>query len=389
MLFTAALSVWLAPCAAQTQPPQTQWLVLNNDQFIKGKILKRDGRYQVATATGSKILIEETKVRLVADSLDDIYWEMWSRTDPENEQQQAKLFRWCVRNGLLHRAQPILHVLAGLDGTSDTRDRLLTRLSAELNDAVQKRLKQQQTTAAPKAQLADAAAPVEIRGLPSLDPPAAQPKIVNRIPRIPSLESTTLPAVSLTADGEIRRVGHEEAVEPEKKTLWRPEKHLIKQAIRNLPHGAARFYKVKIEHELLSNCAQCHGLDTEAFPLAKSDFGKKVHAWMTRQNIYSALLTTDRNFPAQSPLIEMATQAHGGQPQAAFGHSDPFVIDLKNWLAALSGVRVPTQTPTPPQQEATTLTPAKPAESPSPGAVNRIPKAADPYDPSEFNNSSR
>ena len=54
-------------------PSPSKWLVLNNGQLLEGKIERAQGKYIVVAASGSRIVIADSNVNFVADSIEDIY----------------------------------------------------------------------------------------------------------------------------------------------------------------------------------------------------------------------------------------------------------------------------------------------------------------------------
>lgn len=380
----AALILLMISTATYGQSTPQQWLVLNNGQTIEGTVTAEQQRYIVATESGSRIVINESNVRFVADSLDEVFWDRWTRTDPQSESQQADLFKWCLRHQMTARAQEIFQHIAMLPEKPDqaTRSGILARLSADLETAIAKQLQRENALAQSRAS--------EIQSLPTLSPPPER-QTASEIPQIPKLNSTPSPSIepqpnrTITAEG-VQLVNWEQPVE-KKQTDFRPAKHLITKAIRKMPRGTARQYKVNIQQKLLSNCASCHDLKSHSMPLATSKFGNSVPQWMTSQNLYSVLQTKS--------LLQMATTAHGEQKKAAFSPADPFVAKLAMWLTSVTGQVVTidsaptTALPTPaiatPTITASPLvTPPQVMPQPEPAAP--LPTTAkDAYDPAGFN----
>ncbi len=373
LLFAALAAVTLSPCA-QAQSAKKQWLVLKNGESLAGEITREADRYLVATDSGSRIYISNEKVNFVADSLDDVYWDHWSRTDPDSAVKQSELFRWCLRHEMTGRAQKVLETIAALPETENSdRSGLMARLAFDLQTAIESKLQKLAKTEISAG---------KIRSLPALTQkpvPSSGP-----IPRIPSLNSTPARSITvperntITADG-VRLVAWDEPLDSTDDNPWKPQKHLITKAIRSMPRKTAHQFKIKIQNQLLNNCASCHDQRAQQMPLAKSSFGKTTPQWMTRQNLYSILLNTDT-------LIDKAVTAHGGQEKAAFAATDPFIAQLSLWVAVVTRQPLDLVQPTASPGISTTSKPPATIKTPAAAKPLTAPKK-DAYDPSEFNRS--
>jgi len=345
ILLLAALVAILVSQGTRAQTAQNQWLVLQNGETLQGQVTRESDRYLLATSSGSRIYINDTNVRFVADSLDEVYWERWTRTDPGSDSQQSELFKWCLRHNMTRRAQQILQTIASLpESKNSNRSELLSRLAFDLQTAIESKVQE-----SAKKEIAAS----EIRSLPTIE--QKRTTSIERIPKIPTLGSTQA-----------------------SKKPWQPEKHLVNKAIRSMPRGTARQFKVKLQPSLLANCASCHNQSARTMPLAKSTFGNSTPEWMTRQNLYSLLLNSES-------LIEKATTAHGEQEKASFASSDPYISLLNFWTATVKGQSLDLVKPT--ALSTPTADSKPPATITVPGVVTEplsSPKK-DAYDPSDFN----
>jgi len=120
-----------------------QWLVLKNSQTIQGTVTFAAQRYTVTTSSGSRIIVAEDQVSFVAESIGDVYWDKWSRVDPQSPRSHIKLFRWCLKNDLLAEAQKQIDLVAKTDGIADQSGHL-SRMAEELELVVQRKHEQLQ-----------------------------------------------------------------------------------------------------------------------------------------------------------------------------------------------------------------------------------------------------
>ncbi len=397
----AALSVAFTTNFADAQD---RWVVLKNDQVIEGSIKPEGQKLVVTTQTGSRIVIPKSKVRFVADSIADIYWDKWSRVDPDDPQSHVNLFRWCLKQGMLEEAQKQIELVAKTEDMEDQAGHL-SRMAQELEVVVQRK-KNEAMLANQKAIEA-----LRIRRLPPLD---GSSQIANapRIPSVPidaegrpmrSLEplgnATAKPSVALVDFEE--EVSGDTPVSRRDKPAWVSNRQLDRET-RMMPDGTVHFYKRHIEPLIIQNCISCHDSRSVSMPLSKRSFGQTIPRRMSQQNLHFVLEQVNLSSPLESRLLSMAITPHGTQKQASFESSDPAMFELKKWMVAVSDdpAKWLMQLSKESQQTPTALTPtveelaeleqidieqleleiAEPEPTMSPKQ-----KSVDPYDPSDFN----
>ncbi len=386
---------------AQGVATQDQWLVLNNGQTLQGKVTFVEGRYSVVTATGSRIFVTKENTNFVADSIKDIYWEKWSRVDPSDATSHISLFRWCLKHGLLDEAQNQIDLVAKIDELESQAEHML-RMAQEL-ELVVARIEKEALLAKSRQQRKD----MEIRSLPQL------PTSINSgfavAPQIPlapidaegrpvrALRSSM--AVATPPENKIELVDFEEAFETvarRTKPAWVNNRQLDRET-RSMPDGTVAYYKRHLEQKLIANCASCHDSRSASMPFSQRSFGQTIPRRMSQQNLHFLMEQVDRSNPLASPLLLMATTAHGDQKSAAFRSSDAFVFEIKKWTIAVSndpsrwlmelGKESQAANAAPKQIEKESLrAEAKPMPAAIPEAPIIIESAeSDPYDPSAFN----
>lgn len=423
-IFALCLSNILLVQSVVGQSLDTKWLVLKNGQTLEGKIEIAGDRYTVVASSGSRIVVAESNVNFVADSIQDIYWEKWSRVDPSDSRSHMSLFRWCLKNGLLKEAQKQIDLVSKLSNMTDQVNQLST-MAQELELVVTRM--EDEARLARKQEIES----LNIRMLPTIAPPA----------KAGFAAAPTIPSTPIDAEGQpirklaaarspqrrhisgaqkIELVDFEETVPTDSqmteptvrdKPAWISNRQLDRET-RMLPDGTVSFYKRHLESKLISNCIQCHDSRSVAMPLSKRSFGQTIPRRMSQQNLHFVMEQIDRSNPLSSSLIRMATTGHGKQDTASFKPNDPFMFDLKKWAVAVSDdparwlMALSNESKSSPMQNSfqeqvtepviVTATPTTKTEEVSPPAT--MPGVdgeevtaesedvdVDPYDPAEFN----
>jgi hypothetical protein len=145
-------------------------------------------------------------------------------------------------------------------------------------------------------------------------------------------------AASKISQGNVELVDFEEEIEsPSRRTkpAWVSNRQLDRES-RAMPDGTVSFYKRHLERKLIKNCASCHDSRSVAMPMSQRSFGQTIPRRMSQQNLHFVMQQVDRTAPLSSPLLRMATTAHGDQKSAAFQSGDSFAFDLKKWTIAVS-----------------------------------------------------
>lgn len=393
--FCAIFACAVFLCTSDYSYAQDQWLVLNNGQALQGKVEIHDEKYSLAMENGSRIIVPKDQVNFVAETIEDIYWDKWSRVDPDDADSHVGLFRWCLKHNLLSEAQKQIDLLGKLDSVDDQSDHL-SRMAEEL-ELVVARIENEKKIAAAKA-----AEKYEIRKLPSLNPESNSFAAVPTIPSVPiDAEGQPMRTQELfdqiKEEPKVTLVDFEEEVQStvEKNTrrskpAWISNRQLDREA-KSMPKGTVAFFRRHIEPALIDSCIQCHDVRNVAMPLSKRSFGQTIPRRMSQQNLHFVMEQIDRSQPFSSPILSMAQTLHGDQKAASFDSNAPFLFELKKWTVAVSNE--PEKWLMQLQQLAQTTPTAaeKPFDEPSPATAATQQQAtessvqADAYDPSAFN----
>ena len=407
-LCCALIAVCVLVAGSKFVQAQQNWLVLENGQTLTGQVVLGGDSYSVLTDNGSRIVIHKSQVRFVAESIRDVYWDKWSRVDPNDPSSHTKLFRWCLKHELLHEAQQQIELVAKLDSMDDQSSHLL-RMASELELVVNR--KQKEAELALKQEIEQ----LNIRNLPPLPGSPTQAEtaelagsLLASAPKIPSisLDAEGRPARRLNSNPQALQqkpdvvlVDFEEDLSAtpkptrREKPAWISTRQLDRE-VRLMPKDTVSFYKRQIEPHLISNCVSCHDVRSQDMPLSKRAFGQTIPRRMSQQNLYFVMQQVDRENPFDSPLHAMATTAHGGQEKASFAHGDPVLFSLRQWTVAVSDdparwlMQLASESHQPTVK--VVIPEAPPQVEEATEIVEELPKvieqqSADPYDPNAFN----
>jgi hypothetical protein len=191
----------------------------------------------------------------------------------------------------------------------------------------------------------------------------------------------------------------------------------LDQMLRELPKGSLERFTTIIQPMLNNRCAtsHCHGAtSTSEFRLLRPPAGFNPPQRFTQRNLYAALQFVDRDDPANSKLLTLPQQPHGGSKEPAFdARSKSQLADLQKWIEQLAppkeqaapttisaqGMQLSTPLRTPSQdngEPAPTATAATaPAQRSTPNSIHsgnpsdpnsKLPwRPRDPFDPDIFN----
>ena len=391
----AVLAIFLIVCevGAHAQISTVpKWLVLNNGQTIQGQVALEDDRYVVQTSSGSRIIIAKTQASFVADSIEDVYWDKWSRVDSSDSKSHLRLFRWCLKKGLLKEAQQQIKLVLKLESLDGQASALAT-MAQEYESAIKQ--VQEQVRIAKQREIES----LNIRKLPRL--PDLEQHGFAAAPHIPktAIDEEGVPVRSRGKQHSetIELVGFEEDVksEPQRrsKPAWVSNRDLDLET-RKMPSGTVSFFKRHLERTLIDRCAKCHDARSLEMPLSHRSFGQTIPRRMSQQNLHFVMEHVDRVNPLESAFLRKAAEAHGGQETPGVIATEKFMFDLRKWTIAVS--HDPTKwlmqlSATASNNEASTAPKlveapveklkAKPPEN----VVPPVDTQKDPYDPSQFN----
>jgi hypothetical protein len=160
----------------------------------------------------------------------------------------------------------------------------------------------------------------------------------------------------------------------------------LDRLVRSLPASTVETFTNSIQPLLLNHCATagCHGpASTGGLRLLRMPAGRTPTRRLTQRNLHATLAAVDRKKPAESRLLTLSIEPHGGATSPVFSGRDvEKVRQLTAWVHAVSATRPPPTPdsidPGPPLLQ--TMSNIEPGNAPG-----DPPLAADPFDPEPFN----
>ncbi|MHB0958987.1 MAG: hypothetical protein ACYC0X_26910 [Pirellulaceae bacterium] len=164
----------------------------------------------------------------------------------------------------------------------------------------------------------------------------------------------------------------------------------LQQFLRDLPTGTVEQFTQNIQPLLINRCglSACHGPNaTSAFRLAYPGASRILPQRFTQLNLHTVMQQINSQKPVESPLLVMATSAHGTCDQPTLGSNDHALLQqLVDWLERCTSVPAkPTNLGSPDAMllQPGALASVARAEAPSTAAVPRQPTAGRAIEPAD------
>ena len=352
LLLLSVSTIWMsAPTARAWQSSDVEIVVLTNHQTIQGIVQRQPEKFSVRLPSGSVIVLPESRVLLVGQTLNEVYWELAARTRSTDSKGQIDVYNWCVRNDLFDEAANHLLMLQEMDIPAKT----LMQLDVSLQISKKRHLESLQKIAAAQTN-PETVSPTQQtsnRGwqddqtieIPNLHDTAQTGASTNRLPAIDEFgnpidgnvqlvswdqptSKNTQPNEPLIADQSLRRRLNATESLPYS---------VLDRLTRSMPKGAVGLFRKQVEPLLRRTCSNCHqsGSSDSAFVISQSHKGV-INRRMSQKNLFQALNLADRTKPKESLLIRYATLAHGGQARPSFQWNDAKLNVVKQWLIMIS-----------------------------------------------------
>ena len=314
-----------APSVPLTAVNSDQVVLLKNGAIFRGRVTQKSNRVVVQTNQGSQVVLAREKTDFVGNSLEEVYWFLASKVSATDAQGQVKLFRWCLKNGLLEQANH--HVLGLMHTDLPSNELLALNRQLELEVKARKRMLKRDSEMVAKRK-----------------PPFGQPLIE------PDSGSTFVPPPTPVPSSKlVRQVGYEQPVfnrpsidaasdaPPSASGLRRSHDlttRQLEQELAKFERGTVGKFRRFVEPVVLAGCfaAKCHDGETE-MTFLKMPGGNPLR--YSQRNLYS-LWRQIEGYPAeQSPVWQAATRPHAGNLEAllAVGSRDRQLI--RDWIATL------------------------------------------------------
>jgi hypothetical protein len=119
----------------------------------------------------------------------------------------------------------------------------------------------------------------------------------------------------------------------------------LEQFVSNMPDGTVEQFTTAIQPLLVNRCgaSTCHGPNCESsFRLSYPSSSRILSRRFTQRNLHAAMQQINTENPAESPLLVMATSAHGTCDRPTLGDRDGAQLQqLVGWLQRCSAGRTP------------------------------------------------
>jgi hypothetical protein len=289
-----------APAAsAAPVAPAEQYILLRDDRVLKGVVTSKEDEDAIVLTTAlGAMTYRGDRIEKVGASMEELLQYKRGLVPDDDPDEQMKLARWCLTNGLPGEARRHLGLI--LDLSPKHRQALAMRGSLDMSEA---RMARRQSV---DEDVRQAGVDVEAPG-----PAALDPTIVQKARR--GMGVSDLPVVfDLTPNAAIKRAGE---------------------------------FQRYVQPVLQLHCARCHDERHDgSFQLVpivrKSDQTPEA----IRANLDAVLRLVDREDPGKSELLTSALRFHGGgkNPRPIFqGSNDRAYQILAAWVNTLRSKPVP------------------------------------------------
>lgn len=277
-----AIALGSAIVPAHADAPVQGVLELQNGHVLDGRITLNGDHYEVAIPTGGQVVVPRSQVATIAPTWSALYRQKSAEVQVGNASQHLDLARWCLRHGLLGRAQDQWSY-ANAYAPGDPKVRGVLRM----------------LEAAEQTTTANTPAALEAPRAPHRDPHVRPAAATN--PEIPAISNAS-----------------------------------IEQFTR-------RIHPLLLNR---CAATRCHGGRESSFQLWKPSAGHRATRKMASQNLSATLDQIEWQDPVRSRLLEFARQPHGANPGATAHTWTPhFDFVFRQWVAQLTRQRAATDRP--------------------------------------------
>ncbi len=308
--------------------PVSGLLLLKNGSVLEGEIRRIQGGYVVRVPNG-EVTLQESQVDAFCRTLQEAYHYKRGRLPVGDAKAHLELALWCLRYHLLAEAaaemasaeelspqHPMLPLLRRrLQVLEQASSVVLAAVEEQKNHSIAERVSRADSQAKTASEVQPA---LHISPLPSPIPPqrgqGTLPSAWAGATKTPSLS----PSI------------------PEKLAENRARQAELEQVARAMPPGSVQKFTQVIQPIITHYCgtARCHGGNaSEGFRWLRVPGGMPAHRLTTHENLRATLELIDWEEPANSPLLRIPLQPHGGLPAPVF--ASPQISqyqELVNWV---------------------------------------------------------
>lgn len=355
-----------------------RYLMLQNGNVFHGKIEKVEHKWKVTINQGTSLFLENHKVRVIADSLEDIYFYQSQRISPYDAQLRVELVRWCLRNKLVQQAEAELKQMESLRIDPQTRSSLAFQLkqmtnpeqtpsiAASLKASSEQLARNRQSTPKEPRRTTLNQSPLQMATGPVQNPlvPMGSGSTGDLADNRASLQSDAIrsgsfqpqrphalsPTLEPAATPERQRMaalpspnGNHQVAEAPVASVFNiynvpgaqptPEAEM---ALKNsLPQAVVEQFSANVHSVIVDSCAGCHfegnpEMEGKAFSLQL--VSQKNPAASIRNNLQQVVKLINRSNPGNSELLDIATKAHGGLEKSPLPEDAQLQEMLSSWV---------------------------------------------------------
>jgi|GEM_PF-5555444 len=293
--------------------PVSGLLLLKNGSVLEGEVRRIQGGYVVRVPNG-EITLQESQVDTFCRTLQEAYHYKRGRLPVGDPKAHLELALWCLRYHLLAEAAAEMASAEELSPQHPMLPLLRRRLQVleqassvvpaaaeeEKNHPIAERPSRLDMQAKPASEVQPA---IHLTPLPT--------------PISPQRDQSALPSPS---GGATKSPNLSPSI-PERLAENRARQAELEQVVRAMPPGSVQKFTQVIQPIITHYCgtARCHGGNaSEGFRWLRVPGGVPAHRLTTHENLRATLELIDWEEPANSPLLRIPLQPHGGLPAPVF-----------------------------------------------------------------------
>ena len=329
--------------------PVSGLLLLKNGSVLEGQIRRVPGGYVVRVPNG-EITLPESQVDALCCTLQEAYHYKRGRLPVGDAKAHLELALWCLRYHLLPEAASEMASAEELSPQHPMLPLLRRRLEVlEQGTPVLAAAAEHEVSTnsevGSSSGFAQAGNPVFLiqravheTPLPERTFGDSRPGSTRNFEEKPPARNPSggpNPSADLPASGLRRNPGLAESL-PEKVAENRARQAELEQLVRAMPPGSVQRFTQVVQPIITHYCgtARCHGgAAADSFRWLRAPGGMPANRLMTHENLRATLQLVDWEEPANSPILRVPLQPHGGLPAPVFASPQMSQYqELVNWV---------------------------------------------------------
>ena len=299
--------------ANEGQGPVSGLLLLKNGSVLEGEIRRIQGGYVVRVPNG-EITLQESQVDAFCRTLQEAYQHKRGRLPVGDAKAHLELALWCLRYHLLAEAAAEMASAEELSPQHPMLPLLRRRLQVleQASSVVPAAAEEEKNHS-----IAEMPYRLDMQAKPASE---VQPAI-HLTPLPTPIPSQRGPSALPSPSGGATKTPSLSASIPERLAENRARQAELEQVVRAMPPGSVQKFTQVIQPIITHYCgtARCHGGNaSEGFRWLRVSGGVPAHRLTTHENLRATLELIDWEEPANSPLLRIPLQPHGGLPAPVF-----------------------------------------------------------------------